>query len=99
MHSFSCGLDLKIYRSIFRENYLKAAKFLKPDFIPCKVILPRIMFYIYREKLVEIIKKYPLAFPDHDPDEIKLDKIPRDLYEDRYVRDVLELFGGIESQV
>jgi len=88
MHSSRRGLDLKIYRSIFRENYLRAAKFLRPDFTPCRVVLTRAMFYIYREKLVEIIKKYPLAFPDHNLDEIKLDKTPRDLYEDRYVRDV-----------
>jgi len=80
---------------MYRENLIKAAKFLKPSFIPCRIVLTRAMFYLHQEKLIEIIKRYPLAFPDYDPNEIKLDNIPKNLYEDHEERLVKDVFGTV----
>lgn len=92
MESHGFDIDVKLYRVLFRTNFIKAAKFSKPDFIPCRIVLTRTMFYIYRDSLIHIVRKYPLAFPDLDPYTLKIDYIPKDIYEERYVKDV---FGTV----
>ncbi|MEM3979856.1 MAG: uroporphyrinogen decarboxylase family protein [Ignisphaera sp.] len=85
-------MDIREFRTMYKENFLKAAKFDYPRFIPCRISLPQAMFYIHREKLVNVIKKYPYVFIDYDPTNIDITEYPADLFEDKYVKDV---FGTI----
>ncbi|MEM1542352.1 MAG: uroporphyrinogen decarboxylase family protein [Ignisphaera sp.] len=73
---------------IHRLNFLKCARLEKPMFTPCRINLSQPILNIYREKIIEIINKYPLAFPDYDPEELRFDEESRDIYEDRYTVDV-----------
>ncbi|MEM0026913.1 MAG: uroporphyrinogen decarboxylase family protein [Ignisphaera sp.] len=77
---------------LLKANFLKAAKFEKPEYIPCRIVISWPVLNTYREKIIELIKKFPLAFPDYDPNTIKFDGVPGIVYEDRYAVDV---FGTV----
>lgn len=73
---------------IYRAAFLKAARFEKPMFTPCRITISQPLLNMYRENVVELIKRYPLVFPNHDPNEIKFDEESGNIYEDRYTVDV-----------
>jgi len=52
---------------------LKAARFAFPEAIPCRVIVTRPLVNSYREEFMEIVKRYPLAFPDYSVEALKFD--------------------------
>lgn len=47
----------------WRENYLRAADFAYPDYIPCVISVFWPVWNTYREKLEEIAERYQLLFP------------------------------------
>ncbi|MCS7111602.1 MAG: uroporphyrinogen decarboxylase family protein [Ignisphaera sp.] len=73
---------------MYRESFLKAARFDNPRFIPCRIILTQPILNTYREGAVELIKRYPLAFAEHDPNSIVFDDRPGLVFEDRFAQDV-----------
>ncbi|MEM1525857.1 MAG: uroporphyrinogen decarboxylase family protein [Ignisphaera sp.] len=86
------SINIKEFRIMYKDSFLKAVKFDYPKFIPCRISLPEAMFYIHREKLIDVIKRYPHAFPDYEPSSIRVSETPLELFEDRYVKDV---FGTV----
>ncbi len=58
----------------FKENFLKAANFDYPEYIPCRIGISWPVWNTYREKLVKLVKEYPLFFPGLDPSNIKYDE-------------------------
>ncbi len=73
---------------LYREVFLKAAQFRYPQFIPCRIIMTWPILNTYREKAIELMKKYPLAFIKHDPNRIVFDDKPGVIFEERFTRDV-----------
>ena len=45
-----------------RENFLRAVEMREPEWIPCYVFWPPATWYKYRERLIEIMKRYPSIF-------------------------------------
>ncbi len=77
---------------LFRDNFLRSARFSHPDFIPCRIILSRPILYTYKEKILEVIERFPLAFPNYDVSSMKFDNVLATFDENRLVRDV---FGTV----
>jgi hypothetical protein len=57
----------------YRANFLKAVRFASPKAIPCRVIVTKPLVNSYREEFMEIVKRYPLAFPDYSVEALKFD--------------------------
>lgn len=57
-----------------RENYLRAVEFRDPEWIPCNVSFDPILWYTHREKLEEIVLKYPSIFGKYEKGNIDLDE-------------------------
>jgi hypothetical protein len=85
-------MDVINPKMFYRANFLKAARFAFPEAIPCRVIVTRPLVNSYREEFVEIVKRYPLAFPDYSVEALKFDDWRGVVYEDRFVKDV---FGTV----
>ncbi len=77
---------------LYRENLLKSAMFENPKVIPCRVIVTWPVINMYRERFIDVVKKYPFAFPEHVASNIEFGEKPGIIYEDRFVRDV---FGTV----
>ena len=45
-----------------RENFLRAAEFQTPEWIPCSVSLSPPIWHLYRERLEEVVVRYPSIF-------------------------------------
>lgn len=71
---------------------MKAVRFASPKAIPCRVIVTKPLVNSYREEFMEIVKRYPLAFPDYSVEALKFDNWRDVVYEDRFVKDV---FGTV----
>jgi len=56
-------MDVKVPSLSFRENYLRAVEFRRPEYIPCRIIVTWPVWNTYREKLEEIALNHPLVFP------------------------------------
>lgn len=74
--------------SVFRESFLRAARFEGPELIPCRITVSWPILNMYRERIVELVRRYPLAFPDYDPSDIRFSDVSGTVYEDRYTVDV-----------
>ena len=46
----------------YRDNYLKAAQFRNPDWIPCSLGFFEVVWAKYREKLTELVMRHPFVF-------------------------------------
>jgi len=46
----------------YRENFLRAATFSEPEYIPCRIYIFWPVWNIYREKLLKTAKRYPHIF-------------------------------------
>jgi hypothetical protein len=57
----------------YKQNYLKAAKFEDPDYIPCNIVPTWPIWNTYREKLEDIAKRYSILFPWYKPGAITFD--------------------------
>lgn len=69
-----------------RENYLRALEFRGPEWIPCSVGFSRATWRHYREKLEEIVLRYPLVFRDYRKGDTDFDDLPP-VYRIGYFRD------------
>ncbi|MEM2790365.1 MAG: uroporphyrinogen decarboxylase family protein [Thermofilaceae archaeon] len=47
----------------WRENYLRAADFAYPEYVPCVISVFWPVWNTYRERLEEVAERYPLLFP------------------------------------
>ena len=58
----------------YRENFLRAATFNYPEYIPCRIGASWPVWNTHREKLKELVQKYPLLFPGLQLDTITYDR-------------------------
>jgi len=70
-----------------RENYLRAASFRCPEYIPCRISPFWPVWNTYRERLEEIARRYSLLFPGYRPGAIEYDERPGIVRIDEYRRD------------
>ena len=69
-------LAMRASKLSYRENFLKAASFDYPEYIPCRVSISWPVWNTHRDELKEIVRKYPLLFPSCRLDLINYDKEP-----------------------
>ena len=70
-----------------RENYLRAAEFRNPDWIPVTHGFLFASWHKYRERLEEIVLDHPRLFPEHTKGKIDFDDFPSNNKKDSYYRD------------
>ncbi|MEM3018780.1 MAG: uroporphyrinogen decarboxylase family protein [Candidatus Bathyarchaeia archaeon] len=56
-----------------KENFLRAAEFRGPEWIPCSVSLSPPIWHIYREKLEEVILRHPSIFGNYRKGSVNFD--------------------------
>ncbi|MBS7610450.1 hypothetical protein KEJ19_07860, partial [Candidatus Bathyarchaeota archaeon] len=56
-----------------RENFLRAAEFQGPEWIPCSVSISPPIWHIYREKLEEVILRHPSIFGNYRKGSVDFD--------------------------
>ena len=64
------------------ENYLKAAHFEHPEWIPCTVGIMPATWMKYREALEEIILRHPTVFPGYEKESRDFDAVDDKRYEE-----------------
>jgi hypothetical protein len=64
-------MNVKAPSLSFRENYLRAVEFRRPEYIPCRIIVTWPLWNTYRGKLEEIALNHPLLFPEFKAGSIK----------------------------
>jgi len=64
------------------ENYLRAANFEHPDWIPCRVGIMPATWRKYREKLEEVILRHPKLFPNFERGQTDFDAVWNKLYQE-----------------
>ena len=52
----------------YRENFLKAATFSGPRYIPCRIVIFWPVWNMYRERLIEVVRRYQHVFLGSIPD-------------------------------
>lgn len=60
----------------YRENYLRAARFQYPEYIPVSIYLSQPMWNIYRKDLEKIVLKHPISFPGYREGSVDFDTLP-----------------------
>lgn len=70
-----------------RENYLRAADFRYPEYIPATISVFWPVWNTYREKLEEVAEKYPELFPGFRRGSVKYEGEPGVVYTDELVVD------------
>jgi len=63
-----------------KENYIKAATFNRPDWVPCGVGMLPATWKKYREELEDIVLRYPRLFPDFRKGSVDFDSPGSVLY-------------------
>ncbi len=59
-----------------RENYLRAARFRRPEWIPCRVILSSALRAAGRAELEQVMARHRWLWPDFRPGRIDFDNYP-----------------------
>jgi uroporphyrinogen decarboxylase len=70
-----------------RENYLRAADFNYPEYIPAVISVFWPLWNTYREKLEELAERYPMLFPGFKRGSIRYEKEPGVVYTDETIVD------------
>lgn len=71
----------------WRENYLRAARFSYPEYVPCVISVFWPVWNIYRERLEEVAERYPLLFPGFARGSLWYEGEPGIVYTDEILRD------------
>jgi len=69
------------------QNYVKAATFNCPDWMPCSVGLMPATWKKYREELEEIVLRHHRLFPDHKRGSVDYDRTHSAAYREGEIRD------------
>jgi uroporphyrinogen decarboxylase len=56
-----------------KENFLRAAEFRGPEWIPCSISFSPPIWHTYRERLEEVMLKYPCLFGDYRKGSVNFD--------------------------
>lgn len=64
-----------------RENYLRAARFQGPQWVPCGVFISAASWLELREQAEEVALRHPRIFPGFRPGQIDFDHLPIPPYE------------------
>lgn len=75
-----------------RENYLRAADFNYPEYIPAVISVFWPLWNTYREKLEELAERYPMLFPGFKRGSIRYEKEPGIVYTNE---EVVDPFGCV----
>ena len=59
-----------------RENYLRAARFQGPEYIPANIALSAPMWNIYKRDLEKVVLKHPILFPNYVEGSVDFDSLP-----------------------
>ena len=70
-----------------RENYLRAADFRYPEYIPAVISVFWPVWNTYREKLEEVAERYPMLFPGFKRATIKYEGEPGPVYTNELIED------------
>lgn len=71
----------------WRENYLRAADFAYPEYVPCIISVFWPVWNTYREKLEEVAERYPLLFSGFKRGAIRYEGEPGIIYTDETIVD------------
>ncbi|MEM3547198.1 MAG: uroporphyrinogen decarboxylase family protein [Candidatus Bathyarchaeia archaeon] len=71
----------------WRENFLRAIEFKRPEFIPCRVSISWPVWNVYREKLEDLASAHPLIFRGFKRGSIEYCSEPRILKSNRTFTD------------
>lgn len=87
-----------------RENWLRTVEFRYPAWIPCTMSLSPLTWHTHREKLEEVLLRYPLLFKNFRPGSVDYDRFAVVYREGEYYRDNwgclwYNTMGGLEGQV
>ena len=87
-----------------RENYIRAATFESPEWIPCIASISPLTWRIYREALEEVVLQHPRLFPDYERPEGFWEEYPPGYRAGEYLRDNwgclwYTAIGGLEGLV
>ncbi len=66
----------------WRENYLRAADFAYPEYVPCVISVFWPVWNTHRERLEELAERYPLLFPGFRRGSIRYEGEPGVVYTD-----------------
>ena len=60
----------------YRENYLRAARFQYPEYIPGSIAINSTMWNVYREDLEKVVLKHPTLFPGYVKGSVDFKTLP-----------------------
>lgn len=71
----------------YRENFLRAVEFRRPEYIPCRVHISWPVWNIYRDRLERLASQHPLIFRGFKPGSIEYKGEPKILRSGKTLRD------------
>jgi uroporphyrinogen decarboxylase len=98
------ALELGCSNTEIRENYLRALEFRNPEWIPCSIGFSPATWKTFREKLEDIVVRYPLIFGSYERGSKNFDEMPvvhrkGEYYTDNWGCVWYNIQEGLEGQV